>query len=153
MASIFNVLCYSLILIGIFSSGCFAAEANNHRPVTAQARLTTLDKQNIDLITLFYGERAGKRATAWRQTLHQLSGHDEKVKAQAPLVSDPEKLKGINDFFNQLQFIDDTVLWNETDYWATLVNLLVLVVVIVKTSVSLSIFRCCHWVSMTKSYD
>ncbi len=119
MTSIFNVLCYSLILIGIFSSGCFAAEANNHRPVTVQARLTTLDKQNIDLITLFYGERAGKRATAWRQTLHQLSGHDEKVKGQAPLVSAPEKLKGINDFFNQLQFIDDTVLWNETDYWAT----------------------------------
>jgi predicted transglutaminase-like cysteine proteinase len=36
------------------------------------------------------------------------------------LASDLEKLKKINDFFNQkITFADDIDIWNEADYWAT----------------------------------
>ena len=35
-------------------------------------------------------------------------------------VPDLEKLQKVNDFFNQHSaFIDDTILWNTNDYWAT----------------------------------
>ncbi|MCV5869138.1 transglutaminase-like cysteine peptidase, partial [Escherichia coli] len=30
-----------------------------------------------------------------------------------------EQLAGVNDFFNQLYFVDDIKLWGKTDYWAT----------------------------------
>lgn len=34
--------------------------------------------------------------------------------------SDPEKLQKVNDFFNQrITFSDDTIIWGQSDYWAT----------------------------------
>jgi predicted transglutaminase-like cysteine proteinase len=35
-------------------------------------------------------------------------------------LSEQEKLKRVNDFFNQhIEFVDDDYLWGVTDYWAT----------------------------------
>ncbi|MDF5485607.1 transglutaminase-like cysteine peptidase, partial [Vibrio parahaemolyticus] len=54
------------------------------------------------------GERAGLRVNTWRKNLDlfkQLETH--------------EQLAGVNDFFNQLYFVDDIKLWGKTDYWAT----------------------------------
>ncbi|MDH5299578.1 MAG: transglutaminase-like cysteine peptidase [Desulfobulbaceae bacterium] len=34
-------------------------------------------------------------------------------------VPEPEKLESVNHFFNQLEFVDDLVLWGREDYWAT----------------------------------
>ena len=64
--------------------------------------------QQIEKITQFYGDRAGKRATAWRQLIN--TSQD---------LSESQKLKVINDFFNQFVFISDQKLWNQEDYWAT----------------------------------
>lgn len=39
---------------------------------------------------------------------------------QIKTVSEPEKLKKINDFFNQkILFADDIMVWGQSDYWAT----------------------------------
>lgn len=59
-------------------------------------------------ITETYGERAGKRAIAWQHLITKslnLSAHN--------------KLKAVNDFFNQFLFISDQNLWGTKDYWAT----------------------------------
>ncbi len=55
-----------------------------------------------------YGERAAKRGQAWF-----------KVVAKSYDVSESEKLKNVNNFFNLLRFIDDIKLWGEKNYWAT----------------------------------
>ncbi|WP_256383921.1 transglutaminase-like cysteine peptidase [Photobacterium toruni] len=62
----------------------------------------------IEKIKQFYGERAGKRALAWRKLI-QKSQH----------LTEPQKLKAVNDFFNQFVFISDQKLWGKEDYWAT----------------------------------
>jgi predicted transglutaminase-like cysteine proteinase len=55
-----------------------------------------------------YGERAAKRGQAWFDMM-QLSNN----------ITAPEKIKNVNDFFNQLNFIDDIKLWGVKNYWAT----------------------------------
>lgn len=35
------------------------------------------------------------------------------------IQDDAQKLSAINNFFNQLIFIDDALLWGQKDYWAT----------------------------------
>ena len=62
----------------------------------------------IEKIKQFYGERAGKRAIAWRKLI-QKSQH----------LTERQKLSTVNDFFNQFVFISDQKLWNQEDYWAT----------------------------------
>lgn len=66
------------------------------------------NKQQIEKIKHFYGERAGKRATAWR-ALIQNSQH----------LNEQQKLQAVNNFFNQFVFISDEKLWGKEDYWAT----------------------------------
>jgi predicted transglutaminase-like cysteine proteinase len=56
----------------------------------------------------YYGERAAKRGQAWFDMM-QLSNN----------LTAPEKIKNVNDFFNQLNFIDDIKLWGVKNYWAT----------------------------------
>ncbi len=56
----------------------------------------------------FYGERAGKRVTAWRGMV-----------GNSQSLSELDKLDRVNDFFNQLYFVDDIDLWGKKDYWAT----------------------------------
>jgi predicted transglutaminase-like cysteine proteinase len=56
-----------------------------------------------------YGEEAFKDITQLQQLIAQLK--------TAP---DSEKLKKVNDFFNnKIMFADDLAVWGKTDYWAT----------------------------------
>ncbi len=55
-----------------------------------------------------YGERAGKRGNAWFKILNQSDS-----------LTDQEKLKKVNTFFNYFQFVDDMTLWGVKNYWAT----------------------------------
>ncbi|KAB1174746.1 sulfate adenylyltransferase [Photobacterium damselae subsp. damselae] len=70
--------------------------------------LTSREQQQISKIRSFYGERAEKRATAWRELIDK--------SRQFPVQ---KQLKLVNDFFNQFIFVDDIKLWGKKDYWAT----------------------------------
>lgn len=70
--------------------------------------LTTKEARWVDKVTNFYGERAGKRVTAWRNMVENSQD-----------LSELDKLDRVNDFFNQLYFVDDIDLWGQKDYWAT----------------------------------
>ncbi|OOF10292.1 sulfate adenylyltransferase [Salinivibrio sp. PR5] len=70
--------------------------------------LTNTESRWIQQVSAFYGERAGKRVLAWRNMV-----------ANTQSLSEQEKLRQVNDFFNQLYFVDDIELWGKKDYWAT----------------------------------
>jgi predicted transglutaminase-like cysteine proteinase len=70
--------------------------------------LTDKESKQINTIMQFYGERAGKRVTAWRNIINDNASQDIDT-----------KLQEVNDFFNQLIFIDDIKLWGKEDFWAT----------------------------------
>ncbi|HYN53607.1 MAG TPA: transglutaminase-like cysteine peptidase [Methylotenera sp.] len=56
-----------------------------------------------------YGQEAYKNILELNQLIIHLK-----------LASDTEKLKNVNDFFNQkIRFTDDIELWGQSDYWAT----------------------------------
>lgn len=56
-----------------------------------------------------YGAQAGQTLTNWRSMLER--NHQQ---------SEQNKLLVVNDFFNNtIQFFDDSLIWNEPDYWAT----------------------------------
>lgn len=58
-------------------------------------------------------QRYGQQAQQNVQELHLLIQNSQ-------TASDIDKLKTINDFFNQkIRFMDDVELWGVTDYWAT----------------------------------
>ena len=55
-----------------------------------------------------------KRLNAWEKLVfHNLDKNAE------------EKLKLVNDFFNQMEWVEDEDLWNEKDYWATPIESLI----------------------------
>jgi predicted transglutaminase-like cysteine proteinase len=60
-----------------------------------------------------YGRSARTRLAEWQQLM-------------ARHADDPEdqKLQVVNGFFNQLEFVDDSVHWGKADYWATPVEML-----------------------------
>ena len=70
--------------------------------------LAASNTQQIEKITQFYGERTGKRATAWHALIKN-SQH----------LTERQKLNATNTFFNQFVFISDQKLWGKDDYWAT----------------------------------
>lgn len=70
--------------------------------------LTDKESKQINTIMQFYGERAGKRVTAWRNIVNDNASQDIDT-----------KLQEVNNFFNQLIFIDDIKLWGKEDFWAT----------------------------------
>ena len=56
-----------------------------------------------------FGTGASANFRDWRQTMHE-----------AGKVAEAEKLRRINDYFNQhIQFEEDMVNWGQADYWAT----------------------------------
>ncbi|WP_432451815.1 MULTISPECIES: transglutaminase-like cysteine peptidase [unclassified Agarivorans] len=61
----------------------------------------------------FYGERAELRVRAWRQLI-----------AESQTIAEAEQLNRVNDFFNQMLFVDDIEVWGQKDYWATPVEFL-----------------------------
>ena len=72
-----------------------------------------LDPDMLDSVETKYGVDARTRLLDWQKLINEdLS------------TSELEKLEKVNDFFNQVQFIDDQLLWKQSDYWATPVELL-----------------------------
>ncbi|GAL35453.1 hypothetical protein JCM19240_300 [Vibrio maritimus] len=86
--------------------GCAAAVALSL--ATTTDAYTKQEQRWISTVTKTYGERAGKRVQTWRSVLAGLQGQSEK-----------QQLIGVNEFFNQLNFVDDIRLWGRKDYWAT----------------------------------
>ena len=61
-----------------------------------------------------YGPQATLRLKAWQDLMLDIANKPEK-----------EKLKQVNDFFNQVRFLDDSIHWGQKDYWATPVEFLI----------------------------
>ena len=73
----------------------------------------SLDIDMLDKIEEKYGTEARVRLLDWQKLINEdRSG------------SDLEKLEKVNEFFNRVQFIDDQLLWKQSDYWATPVEFL-----------------------------
>lgn len=67
----------------------------------------------LNLIETKYGIDAKKRVLLWDEML-------QKAKKQNTL----NKLKTVNDFFNQVGYKKDNINWEKTDHWATLFEFL-----------------------------
>jgi predicted transglutaminase-like cysteine proteinase len=76
--------------------------------VASPQALNTTEQRWVDQVSKIYGKRAGKRVEFWRSEL-------EKYKSLPTL----KKLEQVNQFFNQLNFVNDIHLWGKNDYWAT----------------------------------
>ena len=63
---------------------------------TCAIALTDKQQGLVDKVHQFYGARAGQRMLAWRRVMDENQTQD-----------DAQKLGAINDFFNQLIFIND----------------------------------------------
>jgi len=84
------------VLLLALMSGCAAKKKEPERAVRPQPT------QEIQL------SPAQKRIAAWHRLMLTMRN--------AP---DMEKLERVNNFFNQLEFVDDPILWGKDDYWAT----------------------------------
>jgi predicted transglutaminase-like cysteine proteinase len=60
-----------------------------------------------------YGAPARARLERWHALIH--ANQDKTVQ---------EKLELVNDFFNELTFVDDSIHWNKVDYWATPIEMM-----------------------------
>ncbi|MCW8357299.1 transglutaminase-like cysteine peptidase [Marinomonas pontica] len=60
-----------------------------------------------------YGASAEKRILAWR-----------KLVDDSQSLSIVDQLTQVNNFFNQMEFVDDMTLWGKEDYWATPIEFL-----------------------------
>ncbi|MEW8586280.1 MAG: transglutaminase-like cysteine peptidase [Candidatus Thiodiazotropha sp.] len=61
-----------------------------------------------------FGDQAGDRVASWHRLMQQ-----------GDQLDDVEKLRRVNDFFNQIPYQSDAELWGKEDYWATPLELLV----------------------------
>lgn len=93
-----------LLLITVFAASCGIGIAFG----------LAFDLEILDKIQAKFGTAARQRILIWRQLIDKQSGG-----------SDLEKLHTVNDFINQNSvFINDIILWNVEDYWATPVEFL-----------------------------
>ena len=83
--------------------------------MAAALALAVLSQAAVDLDRMSrlaaerYGPAAVDRVTAWRELLTDLATLDE-----------ADKLQRVNLFFNRrIRFVDDPIIWNQADYWAT----------------------------------
>jgi len=72
-----------------------------------------LDPDFLDKAELKYGKDALSLFVAWEDLIIKDSSQ-----------TDLEKLEQVNDFFNQMEFVDDIIHWGEKDYWATPIEFL-----------------------------
>lgn len=78
-------------------------------------RYILINQALLDQVTSRYGNVAAKRLVQW----------DDFLRQQRELPQDDmARLKSVNDFFNQLQFVSDQRLWGTEDYWASPVEFL-----------------------------
>ena len=59
-------------------------------------------------VASLYGDAGWQRLQQWPVLIDRLQGR-----------SIQRQLAGVNDFFNQLRFVDDIDIWHVEDYWAT----------------------------------
>jgi predicted transglutaminase-like cysteine proteinase len=76
--------------------------------IAAPQALNTTEQSWVDAVNKLYGKRAALRVEAWRNALHDYK--------RLPTL---QKLQNVNQFFNQLYFVNDINLWGQKDYWAT----------------------------------
>lgn len=69
--------------------------------------------ENLQQIERLYGAGGRQRIEQWQQL----------IKASRNL-SEQQKLKRVNDFFNQIPFVSDQEHWGVRDYWATPIEFL-----------------------------
>ena len=79
----------------------------------AMADNAGLSQKLLDYVYENYGSRAMDRLLGWEALI---KNNKEK--------GDAEKLKLVNEFFNQIRFVSDKRHWKKEDYWATPVELL-----------------------------
>lgn len=79
----------------------------------AAANRPAFDAGTLQAVEARFGRDGAARVLAWRNLID--SDRD------LPLAG---KLAAVNDFFNQLQFVDDATHWHRRDYWATPVEFL-----------------------------
>lgn len=75
--------------------------------------LFSLSDNLLSTITQQYGDKAKRRLLAWQVLIRESAA-----------LTDQDKLREVNDFFNQVRFISDKTHWNKSDYWATPVEFL-----------------------------
>ncbi len=73
-----------------------------------------LSEKLLEQVKDEYGMKARGRLVAWQELIAEGSKYDEM-----------EKLSVVNDFFNELRFVDDLEHWGENDYWATPIEFIV----------------------------
>ncbi len=72
-----------------------------------------VSQQDIQNAIQKYGSFAGKRLQAWQQLVNDNIGQPESI-----------QLTNVNNFFNEVRFIDDIDHWKQKDYWATPIEML-----------------------------
>lgn len=72
------------------------------------------EQASLDKIEAKYGHASRQRLLIWKNLINTPSK-----------LSEQEKLQKVNDFFNQnTAFVDDSILWNSADYWASPIEFL-----------------------------
>jgi len=77
------------------------------------AETLLLDEKTLSYVENKYGLTARHRLESWDGLMRLDRG-----------VSEKNKLREVNNFFNQLRFISDEVHWKKKDYWATPIEFL-----------------------------
>lgn len=72
-----------------------------------------VDREILARAEAKYGSAARTLLLAWEDLIRQDKS-----------TSDLAKLEKVNQFFNQMEFVSDSVHWGEKDYWATPIELL-----------------------------
>lgn len=80
--------------------------------VSAQGSFT-LESSILDAAEKKYGAGARTRLLAWQQFIREDTS-----------VTELEKLKKVNLFFNKITFVSDAIHWHKNDYWATPIEFL-----------------------------
>ncbi|PID47916.1 MAG: transglutaminase [Proteobacteria bacterium] len=92
----------SAIAVAFLVAGC--STTNTNLPL----KVNLPKVQKTDKIYQKYGKMASLREKSLKQLMQILSSKSEQ-----------EKIKKVNDFFNQFIFTTDEKMWNKSDYWAT----------------------------------
>lgn len=75
---------------------------------SATAQHFGISDRMLAKIRIKYGETAEARIQHWQHMIAEYQGSE-----------DIERLRAVNNFFNESRFINDIDLWHKNDYWAT----------------------------------
>lgn len=102
----------TLITVGIFYTSIFLYY--QHNQATSLTIELNFDETFLTEIEQNYGPHVRQRFADWQALIDT-----------GKTASEPDKLRLVNDFFNQnIRFVDDRIQWAKDDYWATPMELL-----------------------------